>query len=123
MLSGRHEHGVFHRIDDDLRIDTLLLTQDLNGLIDRSHFVLFSTCPGVTYHSNFRLAFWTCASGKWIRRPALGSSATMPSETPASLPSQLFWFSTGSRSTTFALFPTNLSKSLAFDSLRSRPGE
>src|SRR5580658_2782724 len=128
VLASRHQHGVLHRVDDDLRIDALLFAQNLNGLIDASHCFLFSNCLGVNYQSNFRLAFSTCASGKWITLPVLGSNAATsramtPCEIPASLPSQRRWFSTGSRSTTFAFCPTNLSKSFALDNLRSRPGE
>ena len=59
VLAGRHQHGVLHRIDHDLRVDALLLAQNLNGLIDTSHCFLFSNCLGVNYQSNFRLAFWT----------------------------------------------------------------
>ena len=49
---------------------------------------LFLNLSGIDYHSNFRLAFSTCAMAKWIVRPAAGSSAMIPSEKPASVPSQ-----------------------------------
>src|ERR1700693_1877747 len=39
MLTRGHEHGVFHRVDDDLRINALLFAQDFNGLIDATHCV------------------------------------------------------------------------------------
>ena len=59
VLAGGHQHSVLHRIDNDLRVDALLLAQNLNGLIDTSHCFLFLNCLGVNYQSNFRLAFWT----------------------------------------------------------------
>ena len=37
MLSGGHEHGVLHRVHNDLGFDALFLAQNLDGLIDRSH--------------------------------------------------------------------------------------
>ena len=44
MLASGHQHGILHRIDDDLRIDALLLAQNLDGLIDGSHcFPLFES--------------------------------------------------------------------------------
>ncbi len=54
-------------------------------------------------------------SGTWPERRT--SKATTPCEMPASLPSQRRWFSTGSRSTTLAFCPTNLSKSFCFGQL------
>ena len=32
LLAGGHQHGIFHRVDDDLRVDAFLFAQNLNGL-------------------------------------------------------------------------------------------
>src|SRR5690242_19930066 len=45
MLARSHQHGVLDGVNDDLRIDAFFLTQDFDGLIDASHFFLFSLVP------------------------------------------------------------------------------
>ena len=37
LFPRRREHRVFHRVDDDLRVDALFLAQQLDGLINSSH--------------------------------------------------------------------------------------
>src|SRR5579864_414472 len=61
MLARRDEHGIFHRVNDDLRIDALLFAQDFNGLIDATHCVLSIKLSGGE--------FTTQTSG-WLFRPA-----------------------------------------------------
>src|SRR6266567_5053216 len=46
LLPRSDHHSVLDSVNDDLRIDAFFLTQDLDGLIDASHFVLFSNCSG-----------------------------------------------------------------------------
>ena len=37
VLSGGNQHRIFHRVEDDLRVDALFLAQDFDGLKNRFH--------------------------------------------------------------------------------------
>ena len=44
MLARRHQHGVLHRVPNDLRIDPFLLAQDFDGLINVPRLVMSVRC-------------------------------------------------------------------------------
>src|SRR5262249_1710291 len=113
VLAGRDQHCVLDRVQHNLRVDALFLAQDFDGLKNRFQGVLVLpsdfSYSGRIYHSCLRLAFCTWSRWNSMILPESVWSVTILPAMPASVPSQLRWFSMGSRSDALILRPWNRS--------------
>ena len=126
MLARGHQHGVLHRVPDDLRIDPFLLAQDFDGLINVAQAAsLMSVLRLVPddYHSNLRLAFSTSSSGNWTLFPGEGSSVMIPSAKLRSARPRSSGFLPAGAGQPLLCGPQTAQTLAAAASLRSTPGE